>query len=190
MRAIVLAALCACAVPYSGGARAVQPAEIEEAGWLRAAPTPVVMQKRESDCGLAALAMIAGAWGRNWSVDDLSQRLHPTARGVRLAALRDLARTRGLEAYAVKGTAKDLEHELAAGRPVLLGLVLPFDHEKNRNHYEVAIAMDPKNGTVVTIDPATGQMQSRERKVLDLEWKTAGYAALVVVGDRSIGETP
>ena len=190
MRALVLAVLCACQLPYAGGARAVQPAQLD-AHYLRAATTPVVVQKQESECGLAALAMIAGAWGRHWSVDDLAHRLHPTDQGVKLGALRDLARDRGLEAYAVRASSNDLQHELAAGRPVLLGLVLPFDHDRNRSHYEVAVAMDPGSGTVITIDPATGRWMRRSRAVLDVEWKAAGYAALVVVGDHSLrGELP
>ncbi len=123
--------------------------------WLRAAPTPIVKQQQESDCGLAALAMVAGAWGRHWSVDELAHRIPPTARGVRLGALRDLARTRGLDAYALAASSKDLAHELRAGRPVMLGLVLPFDRGHDRSHYEVAVAMNPHDGSVITIDPAT-----------------------------------
>src|SRR5689334_1404823 len=114
LRLLALAMVCACQLPYTGGARAVQPAQLD-ARYLHAAPTPVVLQKQESDCGLAALAMIAGAWGRHWSVDDLAHWLHPSAEGVRLGALRDLARDRGLDAFALNASAKDLEHELAAG---------------------------------------------------------------------------
>jgi hypothetical protein len=67
-RVIALCGLiCACAAPYRGGARAVQPTQLDDTSWYRAAPTPVVVQKRMADCGLAALAMVAGAWGRNWS---------------------------------------------------------------------------------------------------------------------------
>jgi ATP-binding cassette subfamily B protein RaxB len=152
---------------------------------VHAAPTPVVKQIAETDCGLAALAMVAGAWGRHWGMGDLTHRLHPTAEGVPMGSLRDLARERGLDAYTISGTRADLEHELGAGRPVLLGLVLPFDRKHNRSHFEVAIALDKRDGSVVTIDPATGDMLRRTQKVLDLEWKTAGYAALVVVGDNS-----
>ncbi len=152
------------------------------ADWLAAAPTPVVVQGQRSDCGLAALAMVAGAWGRHWTLDDLTHRLPPGKQGVQLGKLRDLARERGLVAYAVKGSFDDLRKELANGRPVLLGLVLPFDRNNNLNHYEVAVAMNPADDTVVTRDPATGELMKRPRKVLDLEWKHAGYATLVVVG--------
>ena len=177
-----LVGLSACIqLPYTGGARAVTPAELD-AHWLRAAPTPVIRQKQETDCGLAALAMVAGAWGRQWSVDDLARRLPPGKQGVRLGSLRDVARERGLDAYAIRATPKDLAHELSAGRPVLLGLMLPFDEGHNLSHYEVAVAMDPADGSVVTIDPGSGRWMRRSAKVLDVEWKAAGYPALVVTG--------
>jgi ABC-type bacteriocin/lantibiotic exporter with double-glycine peptidase domain len=175
--------LAACQLPYTGGARPVQPGQIG-ADWYRAAETPVVRQHHESDCGLAALAMVAGTWGRTWSVDELNRQLPPTDRGIKLGALRDLARARGLDAYAIAGTAHDLEHELSLHRPVVLGLILPYDQGHNASHYEVAIALNPRDGTVVTIDPATGGWRERTQKVLDLEWKTAGFATLVVTGDR------
>lgn len=179
---VVLAGLAACIrLPYTGGARAVQPAQLD-ARWLRAAPTPVVRQLHQTDCGLAALAMVAGAWGQHWTVDQLAHFIHPNKQGVRLGALRDFARQRGLEAYAIRATPKDLAHELRAGRPVLLGLMLPFDEGHNLSHYEVAVAMDPATGTVVTIDPGSGKWMQRSAKVLDVEWKAAGYPALVVTG--------
>jgi ABC-type bacteriocin/lantibiotic exporter with double-glycine peptidase domain len=180
---IALVGLLACRLSYNGGARTVHPDELGN-GWIRAAGTPIIVQHQETDCGLAALAMVAGTWGRRWSVEDLSRQLPPTERGVQLGALRDLARTRGLTAYAIQGNFHDLEHELSLGRPIVLGLVLPFDQSHNASHYEVAVAMNPRDGTVVTIDPASGQWRQRSKQVLDLEWRPAGFAALVVLGDR------
>src|SRR6476619_849652 len=84
-----LVGLTARQLPYTGGARAVAPGDLG-AGWYSAAATPVVRQQQETDCGLAALAMVAGAWGRRWSVADLTRQLPPTERGVKLGALRDL----------------------------------------------------------------------------------------------------
>lgn len=186
MRAIQLLALvgliAGCRLPYTGGARPVTPTELGSE-WLHAAPTPVVRQHERNDCGLAALAMVAGAWGRTWSPEEMSHAVRPTERGVKLGALRDLARARGLDAYAIKGQPEDLAHELGAGRPVVLGLLLPFDQGHNLSHYEVVVAYNPTDGSVVTLDPATGKLLERSRKVLDLEWKPAGYATLVVVGD-------
>jgi len=185
---VALVGVSGCALPKNGGAHPVTPAQLD-AGWLRAAPTPVVRQKQESDCGLAALAMVAGAWGRSLSVDDLALRLPPSARGVKLGALRDLARKQGLDAFALRASTRDIEHELSSGRPVVLGLMLPYDRERNRAHYEVAVAMNPKDGTVVTIDPATGEWMRRSKSVLDVEWKAAGYAALVVTGEHEASAT-
>jgi ABC-type bacteriocin/lantibiotic exporter with double-glycine peptidase domain len=183
-RALVLIGLIAsCTVPYAGGARPVQPVQLGD-NWYRAAETPVVKQKQRTDCGLAALAMVAGAWGRHWSIDDLSHRVPPGKHGIKLGVLRDLARARGLEAFAIKASRTDLQNELAQGRPVLLGLMLPHDRKTNRSHYEVAIALNRTDGTLITIDPATGDWMRRSPQVLDIEWKAAGYAALVVTGDK------
>ena len=184
MRALAaLFALAACMPPANGGAHAVQPSQLDS-HWLRAAPTPIVMQRQEADCGLAALAMVAGTWGQPTTVAELARKTPPSPGGIKLGALRDVARDLGLDAYAIHATTQDLAHELSAGRPVLLGLVLPYDRERNRAHYEVAVAYDPRNGTVVTIDPATGNWQSREAKVFDVEWKASGYAALVIASRR------
>src|SRR5438045_2389480 len=108
-RVIVLFGLLgACAIPYTGGARAVQPSQLDMS-WYRAAPTPVVRQKQMADCGLAALAMVAGAWGRHWSVDDLAHRVPPGEHGIKLGVLRDLARDRGFDAYAIQANRDDLK---------------------------------------------------------------------------------
>jgi ATP-binding cassette subfamily B protein RaxB len=175
---VVLASACTH-LAYTGGARAVEPVALDRS-WVHAAPTPIVKQAQETDCGLAALAMVAGSWGHPWSVAELARAMPPGDKGVRLATLRDYARAHGLEAFALAATPKDLEHELAAGRPVLLGLMLPYDMQHNQSHYEVAIAIRPSDGSVITIDPATGKWMTRSSRVLDAEWKAAKYAALVV----------
>ena len=174
-----------CRLSYTGGAKAVaEPtAIVKDAGWKRAVETPVVRQRARTDCGLAALAMMAGAWGRTWTVEELGRAMAAGNRGVKLRVLRDYARERGLEAYALRGKHADLEHELEHGRPVMVGLVLPFEKERAASHYEVAVAIG-RDGTVVTRDPATGKLMQRSREVLDGEWRKAGYAMLVVVSDR------
>ncbi|HEY0255665.1 MAG TPA: cysteine peptidase family C39 domain-containing protein, partial [Kofleriaceae bacterium] len=182
---IALAACSACThLAYTGGAKPLEPVALD-ASWVHAAPTPVVLQKQETDCGLAALAMVAGAWGQTWDPAELARKMPPGDKGVKLATLRDYARSRGFDAFAVAGSSKDLQHELAAGRPVLLGLMLPFDRKSNQSHYEVAIAIRPSDGTVITIDPASGKWMTRKRQVLDVEWKAANYASLVITGEKA-----
>jgi hypothetical protein len=126
--------------------------------------------------------MVAGAWGHTWTVQELARKLRPGESGVKLGALRDLARAGGLEAYAISGKHTDLDTELGRGRPVVLGLVLPLERDRAATHYEVAVAVNPQDGSVVTLDPATGKHMRRTRAVLDAEWKPGGYATLVVVG--------
>jgi ABC-type bacteriocin/lantibiotic exporter with double-glycine peptidase domain len=172
-----------CRLSYTGGARTVEPTALD-ATWVHAAPTPVVRQAQETDCGLAALAMVGGTWGRRWDVTQLATVMPPGGKGVKLATLRDYARSQGLDAFAIAATTTDLQRELTAGRPVVLGLMLPYDMKHDQSHYEVAIAYKPADGTVITIDPATGKWMTRSKKVLDAEWKAAHYAALVVTGTR------
>jgi ABC-type bacteriocin/lantibiotic exporter with double-glycine peptidase domain len=181
---VLAAALAAGCIAHDPAAHVQRAADLD-AGWVRAAPTPIVVQRDDNDCGAAALAMVAGAWGRHWTLADIERTLHPTAAGLKLGALRDYARAGGLDAYAIRGSRDDLDHELAAGRPVVLGLVEPVDRRHNLSHYEVAVAVDPRGHDVVTIDPATGALQRRTAAALELEWKTAGYAALVVIADRA-----
>jgi ABC-type bacteriocin/lantibiotic exporter with double-glycine peptidase domain len=181
---IALLGAAGCRLSYTGGAKPVAPSTLD-AKMIKAAPTPVVRQVQRTDCGLAALAMVAGAWGHSWSVSELAREARPNERGVRLGALRDVARSRGLTAYAIRGTHDDLRHELARGRPVLLGLLLPFERDRAVSHYEVAVALDPRDGSVITIDPASGKHLRRTREVLEAEWRPAEYATMVVVGDRA-----
>lgn len=180
---VALFAVTGCRLSYTGGAKSVKTSQLDNS-WLRATATPVVKQKTQVDCGLAALAMVAGAWGQTWSIDDLRRDVKMSAKGAKLGALRDAARARGFEAYAIAGKHEDLRRELEQGRPVLLGLQLPFEQNRALHHYEVVVAMNPRDGTVVTLDPATGKYLQRTKAVLEKEWKPVGYPTLVVVGPR------
>jgi len=179
----LLAATTGCRLSYTGGAKPVNAAQLDNS-WLRASETPVVKQKSQVDCGLAALAMVAGAWGQKWTVDDLRRDVKMSAKGAKLGALRDAARARGLEAYVIAGKHEDLERELSKGRPVMLGLQLPFEQDRALHHYEVVVGLNPRDGSVVTLDPATGKYLQRTKAVLEKEWKPVGYPTLVVVGPR------
>src|SRR6185437_13870767 len=109
--------------------------------------------------------------------------------GVALGVLRDVARAHGLVAYAIAGDLAILEHEIAAGRPVIVGLVRPYSNDRGLAHYEVVIAMHPaaraEDTSIVTIDPGSRDgpgWQVRRFAELDAEWRPSGRAALVVLG--------
>jgi ABC-type bacteriocin/lantibiotic exporter with double-glycine peptidase domain len=180
--AAMVVGLAAC-TSYTGGARSVDPGRVTtEAGWI-VAPTPELRQRGSHDCGAAALAMIAGRWDVGLSVDGAIAALPatPPGEGTRLGDLRDAARSAGLTAYAITGDRETLVHELRAGRPVIVGLLLPYGSRKVQSHYEVVVAVHPADGRVVTIDPARG-WRARRWADLDAEWLAAGRPTLVVLG--------
>lgn len=176
------AAACAS---YTGGARPIEPGQVaHQPGWISAAPTPTVHQRGVTDCGLAALAMVAGRWHVALTLDQARRMVKaPTPTGQRLGDLREAARARGLLAFAVSGDEAMLEHEVRAGRPVIVGLLRPYGRDRALSHYEVVVALRASDDghQVVTIDPAGG-WQVRPWTELDAEWKPAGRPALVVLG--------
>jgi ABC-type bacteriocin/lantibiotic exporter with double-glycine peptidase domain len=150
-------------------------------GWIVAAGTPVVRQAGSQDCGAACLAMVAGRWRARLSLEEATAALPTAAPGTSLGALRDLARARGLTAFAVDGDRDLLLHELGAGRPVVVGLLVPVGLGRAKRHYEVAVAAHPVEDRFVTVDPASG-WRVRSWTDLDAEWLPAGRPTLVVIG--------
>jgi len=134
------------------------------------------------DCGAAALAMIAGRWHVALSVEGATKTLPaPTKQGTRLGDLRDAARAQGLTAFTIAGDRATLVHELRAGRPVIVGLLLPFGAKRVQSHYEVVVAVNLTSDQFVTINPASG-WRTRSWADLDTEWRPAGRPTLVVLG--------
>lgn len=188
---LILAVLLGGCATYGGGAEPIAEATlVADDGWLKAAPTPTILQRNLADCGAAALAMVAGRWQRPLSLDEAAALLPPPGRdGVRLRDLRDAAQKHGLSAFAVAADLEVLRHELGLGRPVILGLLRPMSRGKASSHFEVVIALRPSERDprpepvteVVTLDPGHGA-QVRTWAELEREWKPAGRPALVVVG--------
>lgn len=171
-------------VSYSGGAHAVDPARITQPGWI-VAPTPELHQTSDRDCGAAALAMVAGRWHVPLSVAAASHALPPpTKQGTKLGDLRDAARAQGFTAFAIAGDRATLVHEISAGRPVIVGLLLPFGSKRVQSHYEVIVAVHPDTDQFVTINPSKG-WRTRSWAALDAEWRPAGRPTLVVLGKTS-----
>jgi ABC-type bacteriocin/lantibiotic exporter with double-glycine peptidase domain len=186
--ALAVACVVAACASYTGGARPIDPSRVShDPSWVTAAPTPTVHQRGLADCGPAALAMVAGRWNVALTPDQARHAMPaPTASGVKLGDLRQAARAHGLMAFAVSGDMSVLEHEIRAGRPVIVGLLRPYGRDRALSHYEVVVALraaPDSNGDreIVTIDPAGG-WQVRKWKDLDAEWKPAGRPALVVLG--------
>ena len=111
---------------------------------VRRRRVPVILQGEISECGLACLAMIAGAWGLKADLAALRARLASTPRGLSLRMLVNLAAAIGL-----------------AARPVRIGLQrlgelkLPALLHWNMDHFVVLERV--RNGVAWIVDPAQGR---------------------------------
>jgi ABC-type bacteriocin/lantibiotic exporter with double-glycine peptidase domain len=164
-------ALIALAGCYTGSARTVTPAAIDaDPGWVRVRGVPFVAQRGESDCGVAALAMVLRYWGVVMSME---------AKGPLTAGeLRDVARGRGLQAFVVKGDPTDIRDQLARGRPLIVGLGKRYGRSALA-HFEVLVGYHPA-GRFLTLDPAAG-WRVNTAEGFAAEWAASEQLVLIVV---------
>src|SRR6185312_5680762 len=101
------------------------------------------------------------------------------AGGVRAGDLRDVAREKGLAAFVVAGTFGDLSEQLARGRPVLVGLATPMTGGRALAHYEVVVAIDRRDGRLLTLDPGRG-LREDSLAGFAREWAPTGRVTLIV----------
>jgi ABC-type bacteriocin/lantibiotic exporter with double-glycine peptidase domain len=168
---------------YRGTARTVSLADIDrEPGWVVVRGVPVVRQQSAHDCGAAALAMVLARWG----IPDAAPEIRRVASdgggdAGRAAAgdLRRFAREKGLRAFLISGGAADLEHEVGAQRPVLVGLVQRYSGNKLLSHYEVVIGYNAATRRVLLLDPGHGPRVD-DLDSFDREWQPTGRLTLVV----------
>ena len=108
------------------------------------AKTPVILQSEASECGLACLAMVLGAFGQTWSIGDLRERFSTSSRGVTLRRMLDISRSVSLIARPLR---VELEYTPQLQLPCILhwGLM----------HYVVLVAVHGYN--YVIHDPALGR---------------------------------
>jgi ABC-type bacteriocin/lantibiotic exporter with double-glycine peptidase domain/predicted small secreted protein len=175
----VAGALAACST-YRGTARDVSPAKLaSEPGWILVRDVPYVAQELETECGAAALSMVVSYWTGLVPRSIVAHFRPVPERGIAAGRLRDYARERGLAAFVIEGTFEDLKRELAAGRPVLVGLSKPQRKDRVLDHYEVVVGLHRDRRLVVTLDPSEGWRQNTVEGFYR-EWKLAGFVAIVV----------
>ncbi len=112
---------------------------------------PLVLQNEAAECGLACLAMIAGAHGQPSDLPTLRQRFSLSLKGVTMAELVRMADAMQLNARALR-----------AELPELPQLKLPCVLHWDFNHFVVLVAVH-RDGGVTLHDPARGRRRvSRE----------------------------
>jgi ABC-type bacteriocin/lantibiotic exporter with double-glycine peptidase domain len=182
---LALTSASACA-SYKGASREVSAATLaEQPGWVRIENVELVRQRGIKDCGSAALATVLGylhpggpATLRREAID-AALREEP-GRGLAAGQLRDYARQQGFDAFVIQGEVKDLEHEVEAGRPVIVGVHKPLSGGEALAHYEVFVGYNPERREVLTLDPARGLRRFELEGFLE-EWHSAGQVAIVVM---------
>ncbi len=105
----------------------------------------LVRQAESGECGLAALAMVASAHGRRFTLRDLRLQLPSASRGTSFARLIQDAGALGLAAQAVEVAPADLNE-------LRLPAILHWEHR----HFVVLQSVG-RRGDVVVLDPAVGR---------------------------------
>ena len=177
---LVLLGASAC-VRYAGPARSIEPSQIVAGdGWQRVPQMTLVRQHGDADCGAAAVAMVVGRWTQPTGVAEVRASAPPSQGGLRARDLRDLLRARGLRAFVIAGSFADIEHEVGAGRPVVVGTLKRLSDRRARSHFEVVVAIHPARRLVVTLEPALGWRQSSYAG-FESEWAGSGHTAIVTL---------
>ncbi|HXT99779.1 MAG TPA: cysteine peptidase family C39 domain-containing protein [Polyangia bacterium] len=182
-------ALAALATPacYTGSAYTV-PASTAAAlardpAWQIVPDVPFVAQQAARDCGPAALAMVLA----HFRVTPETPLPPELAGGdVRAGALRDAARSRGLDAYVVEGTLGDLFTQVGRGRPVIVGLAKPMALTGGRAlaHYEVIVGVNRSQRLILSLDPAMG-LRENTLEGFAREWAPTKQVTIVFLGPRA-----
>jgi ABC-type bacteriocin/lantibiotic exporter with double-glycine peptidase domain len=81
----------------------------------------------------------------------------------------------GFEAFAFRGDWVDLEHHLAAGRP----LVVAFEPGRGRMHYAVAAGIGAD--AIALNDPADRKLRQYSRRDFERRWESTGRWTLLAV---------
>jgi len=182
--ALLLAVVIACVSLSAcghGSVAAVGPMPFaHDPNWRVVENFPVVRQSSEVDCGAAALASLLDFWGQPTTVADIV-KAHPPdpQRGIYARDLRDFARQTRLSVYLLSGTLEDLDNELSAGRPVLVGLVRT-EGDKAYGHYAVVVGLRRDRARVLLVDPASGWVD-QPVDAFKATWGRARWVTLVVL---------
>lgn len=179
--AAIMMALMSAGCSYLGTAEDFDPAELDrEDGWVTVKGVPVVRQEQDEDCGAAALAMALQYWSVPTSLEDVARECPPVPKdGIKAGALRECARSHGLQSFLFHGTFTDFEKELSRGRPVIVGLIKPYVNG-GLSHFEVVVGLNPRKELVVTLDPANGWRRNSYEGFL-MEWEPAKRLTLVLL---------
>jgi ABC-type bacteriocin/lantibiotic exporter with double-glycine peptidase domain len=165
---------------YQGTQRTVSLRDVaHEPGWIVVPDVPLVRQHAEHDCGPAALASVLARWGIADALPQIHRDVVTNPNGAAAGDLRDFARKQGLAAFLVVGEESDLVRELAAGRPVLVGLLQRYSNGQVLSHYEVVVGLNEARHRILLLDPGNGPREDSVES-FTREWQGSKRLTLVV----------
>jgi hypothetical protein len=158
----------------------------DEPGWTALETVPTLRQTTPEGCGETVLAMLLRYWGH--PADPLELRAtsgQPATLGLRAGYLRNRLRAAGLEAHLLPGTPADLAREIAAGRPVILGIARPAPVDAIA-HYVLVVGHHARRHDLLVADPDAG-LRRYDPAALQELWAPTGH--LMIVASR-VGRRP
>ncbi len=106
-----------------------------------------------------------------------------SAGGIFASNMREYFQQSGYQAFAFDGQWSDLEHHLALGRPLIVGI--QPNGSLGPLHYVVVVGIDPERGYVFVNDPAQQKMLRISREGFESEWRHTHNWTLLAVPQRS-----
>ena len=160
------------------------PAGAERAIWI---DVPFVQQTTDG-CGSASLSMVMRYWdrkeGRGIAADAEATHIQAAlfsraAKGIFASSMRDYLGRSGYQAFAFQGRWSDFEHQLALGRPLIVGL--QASGALGPLHYVVVVGIDPARDFLFMNDPAQQKMLRISREGFEQEWRATNNWTLLAV---------
>ncbi len=172
---------------YRGTSTTVHPSVVvSEGAWILVPKFPLVLQESSDDCGAAVLASVLQFWGYAATPGSITALLGRTDNRLKAGDMATYARSLGLHAYVFFGTMQDIEHELARGRPVIVGLGKMVGENKALSHYEVVVGYEPTKKQLLLLDPGRG-WQTDSLAGFEKEWALTKAVTIVAFLPHSDG---
>jgi ABC-type bacteriocin/lantibiotic exporter with double-glycine peptidase domain len=179
---ILFFAVCVSSCGYQGSDKGVSMAQVsKEDGYTRVELVGMYQQDPKG-CGSAALGTVLAYWGKGLTPQQIDQDTRRGERSLSALELRDYARRVGLRSFVFEGSFADLDHELSAGRPLIVGLAKARALAKPLAHYNVVVGYDRTQQRILTWDPASGWREDSFEGFAK-EWLPTGSVTVVIFPD-------
>jgi len=150
--------------------------------WL---DVPFVKQTADG-CGAASIAMVMKYWahqtGSSVAADadavQIQRALYShRAHGIYASAMQTYLQEHGFQSFAFSGKWDDLQHHLAKGRPLIVGVKSSAD----ALHYLVVTGVDDEHRMLIVNDSARRKLLKYDRAGFEREWSATSNWTLLAV---------